>query len=272
MKKTIAMVLVLLIAMGCGFAASASMLSDIQASGKLIVGAEVSFPPYEFYYTDPVTGEETLQGFDMMLAMGLAKELGVEFVLADQEFSGLITALRGGEINVIISGLSIKPDRLEVVDFSDPYYGGGKQTVLVAKADVDMYKTPADFDGKVIGAQTGSLQQGCAEEQFAGAELMLLSKVPLLVQELLMGSVQGVILTENVAQSYVTLYPDQVMISETPVLYESPGVGVAITKADDNESFIEFVNAYIAKVQMDGTFDTWVEEAVALNESLVAKE
>ncbi|HML46372.1 MAG TPA: transporter substrate-binding domain-containing protein, partial [Clostridia bacterium] len=69
-------------------------MEDIQAKGTLVVGAEVSFPPYEFYYPNPETGEDELAGFEMALAKGLSEELGVEMVLADQAFSGLITALR----------------------------------------------------------------------------------------------------------------------------------------------------------------------------------
>ena len=171
---------------------------------------------------------------------------------------------------MIISGLSIKPDRLEVVDFTNPYYGG-TQIMLVRKDSLDKYKTPENFASLTIGAQTGSLQQGIAETQFASAQTMLLDRVPLLVKELQQGTVEGVLLTDNVAMTYTTLYPDELAISEVPVFYESPGVGVAVAKGD-NESFLELANAYIARIKEDGTFDTWLQEAVALNANLVKDE
>lgn len=267
MKRFMVLMLGLCVLLCAAPVASAGLLEDVQAKGTLVVGAEVSFPPYEFYYPNPETGEDELAGFEMALAKGLSEELGVEMVLADQAFSGLITALRAGELDVIISGLSIKPDRLEVVDFTDPYYGG-TQIVLVRKEGLETYKTPEDFAGLNIGAQTGSLQQGIADEQFATAQTMLLDKVPLLVMELRLGTIEGIILTDNVAKIYTTLYPDDLAISEVPVFYESPGVGIAVAKGD-NASFLELANAYIASVKEDGTFDAWLDEAIALNANLV---
>ena len=65
MKKVLALVLALCMTLCVAQAAMADMLSDIQEKGTLVVGANVGFPPYEFYYTNPETGEEELQGFDM---------------------------------------------------------------------------------------------------------------------------------------------------------------------------------------------------------------
>ena len=123
MKKIITVLLaVLMISVMC--AASADKLADIEAKGKLLVGANITFPPYEFYWTNPETGVEEMAGFDIMLARGIGEALGVEVEIADQAFSGLITALSVGELDCVISGLAIKPERLEVVDFSVPYFSG----------------------------------------------------------------------------------------------------------------------------------------------------
>ena len=270
MKKIIAVVLTLVL-MLCCCTAMADKLEDIKASGKLLVGAEVAFAPYEFYFTDPETGVEELAGFEMSLAKGLADELGVELVVADQAFSGLITGLRVGEMDCIISGMAIKPDREEVVDFSTPYYTG-KQVVLVREEDFDTYKTPEDFTGKKIGAQLGSLQQGCAEEQFANAgELMLLDKVPLLMFELQLGNIDGVLVTDIVGKSYMSVYPG-LTISECPVVFSSSGVAVAVNKGEENASFLQFINDYIAKVTESGEFEQWFQTAMEQNGQLLAAE
>jgi polar amino acid transport system substrate-binding protein len=269
LKKWALMILSLVLILGCAASASADKLAEIKEKGVLVVGAEVGFPPYEFYYTDPATGTEALAGFEMSMAQGLADELGVQLQVADQAFSGLITALRAGEIDMIISGLSIKPDRQEVVDFSDPYYTG-KQVVLVRSEDLDMYKAPSDFDGKNLGAQTGSLQQGVAEEQFPKANLVLLDKVPLLVMELDQGTIDGLVITDNVAQSYFGKYPNLVM-SDVPVVFESAGVAAAVQKGD-NATLLKAVNDYIAAVKADGRFQQWFDTAIKQNQELVAAE
>ena len=260
-KKIIALVLALALTLCCS-AALANKLDDIKASGKLIVGSGLTFAPYEFWYTNPETGEEEMCGFEMDLARGLAAELGVELEVHDLAFSGLITALRSGELDCIIAGMSIKPDRAEVVDFSTPYFAGS-QVVVVREADFDLYKTPDDFIGKHIGAQTGSLQQGIAEEQFPQSECLLLDRVPLLMLELMQGNVDGVLATDVVAKSYMNVY-EGLAISEVPINYTSSGVAVAIQQGDDGE-LMQVINDYIERVTTNGEFDSWFEEALRIN-------
>ena len=95
MKKVLALVLALCMTLCVAQVAMADMLSDIQEKGTLVVGANVGFPPYEFYYTNPETGEEELQGFDMKLAQAIADELGVELSIlsADQDAAKQISQI-----------------------------------------------------------------------------------------------------------------------------------------------------------------------------------
>lgn len=269
MKKVLVLALVLMMVVSC-LGAMADALSDIQAKGKLVIGASVGFPPYEFYYTNPETGDEEEVGFDMMLAKGIGEALGVEVEIADQSFAGLITALRAGEIDMIVSGMAIRADRMEVVDFSIPYYTGS-QILMVRAEDFDTLKTVADMKGKKIGAQMGSLQAGILEEQFGDSEPLVMDQIALMVNDLLQGQIDGLLLTDLVAKNYMVLNPGKLVISEVPVVYDNTaGVGVAVAKGD-NESLLAAVNAYIESILADGTFDAWVDEAVALNATLIAE-
>ena len=261
MKKLLVILLSLMMLLP--LAASADKLDDIKASGKLLVGASADFPPFEFWYADPATGKDTLQGIDMALAKGLAEYLGVEFVLVDQAFSGLITELRAGSIDIILSGMNIKPDRMEVVDFSVPYFSG-TQVMVVKKDELDAYKTVEAMAGKTIGVQLGTLQQEIAETQFKDSEMLALDKIPLLVLELEMGGIDGLLLDNTVAFSYATVHP-QIAVSEMPIAWEFDGMGAAVNKGDDNAAFLAAVNAYIEQVKTDGTLDTWTQEAYAIN-------
>ena len=271
MKKILALTLAGALLFGASAPVFADALSDIQERGTFIVGANVEFPPYEFYWTNPDTGEEEIAGFDMDLARGIAEELGVELEIKDQAFSGLVTALSIGEMDAVISGLAIKPERLEVVDFSDPYFAG-EQILLVRSEDYDTYKTEEDMKGKRVGAQLGSLQQGILEDQFADSEPLLLDKPSVLALELLQGNIDGWLITDLVAKQYMVVYPDTFQISEVPVDYDSSaGIGVAVTKGD-NETLLAAINEYIAKVHEDGTWDAWMDDAVAKSASLLSEE
>ena len=270
MKKILVLALAVMMVIGLMSAACADMLSDIQEKGVLVLGSGISFPPYEFYWTNPETGEEEYAGFDMALAKGIAEKIGVELQVNDQAFAGLVTALSVGDLDMVIAGMAIREDRKEVVDFSDPYFAG-TQILLVRAEDYDSLKTVEDMAGKTVGAQLGSLQQGILEEQFSASEPMLLEQPPVLALELMQGNIDGWLVTDLVAKQYMVVYPDTFQISDVPVEYDnSAGVGVAVAKGD-NESLLALVNEYIAQVHADGTWDAWMADAIDKSASLLAE-
>ena len=265
MKKITALVLALML-LAVSSCALADHLDDIKKSGKLVVGAEVSFAPFEFY----MTGEDGMEyeaGFEMDLARQIAEDLGVELEIADQQFNGLITALQVGEVDLVISGMTATEERRNAVDFSDTYYVG-EQPFVVREADVEKYKTYDDIKGKLVGAQLGTIQQTILETQFPECESLLLPKVPTLLMELLGGNIEGVICSRIVATSYMNIY-DGLAFAEIPVDSNKNGVGVAVAKGDDNATLLAAVNATVERVVADGTYDAWVEKACAQNAELL---
>lgn len=265
MKKITALVLALML-LAVSSCALADHLDDIKKSGKLVVGAEVSFAPFEFYMTGE-DGKEYEAGFEMDLARQIAEDLGVELEVADQQFNGLITALQVGEVDLVISGMTATEERRNAVDFSDTYYVG-EQPFVVREADVEKYKTYDDIKGKMVGAQLGTIQQTILETQFPECESLLLPKVPTLLMELLNGNIEGVICSRIVATSYMNIY-DGLAFAEIPVDSNKNGVGVAVAKGDDNATLLAAVNATVERVVADGTYDAWVEKACAQNAELL---
>ena len=90
----------------------ASTLNQVIKQNKLVVGMEVKFFPFEYADTQgrPI-------GFDVDLAKIAAQELGVDIEIKDMELSGLIPALQGGKIDMIISAMSRTPARAKTVSF-----------------------------------------------------------------------------------------------------------------------------------------------------------
>lgn len=265
MKKITALVLALLL-LAVSACAMADHLDEIKKKGKLVVGSEVGFAPFEFYMTDE-NGKEYEAGFEMDLARQIAADLGVELEVADQQFNGLITALQVGEVDLVISGMTATEERRNAVDFSTTYYVG-EQPFVVREADVEKYKTYDDIKGKMVGAQLGTIQQTILETQFPECESLLLPKVPTLLMELLNGNIEGVICSRIVATSYMNIY-DGLAFAEIPVDSNKNGVGVAVAKGDDNATLLAAVNETVERVVADGTYDAWVDEACALNAELL---
>ena len=97
----------------------------------------------------------------------------------------------------------------------------------------------------------------------------MMDTIALMVQDLMTGSLDGLLLTDTVAETYIAHYEGKLAISQVPVVYDNTaGVAVAVAQGD-NESLLAVINSVIDRVTTDGTFDAWFDEAVKLNATLI---
>ena len=131
-------------------------LAKIKAKGRLVVGINAEFAPFEFHTM--INGKDTIVGFDLDMARDIAKDMGVQLELKELSFDALLTTLQSGQVDVIISGLSATEERRKTVDFSIPYYKG-EQVVLTTKGKLAKFNSFSDLKDKKIGVQLSSLQE-----------------------------------------------------------------------------------------------------------------
>lgn len=179
---------------GCGNSGSRDAA---QQKKELIVGTEPSFAPFEF--PDGKDGEIT--GFDMDLIKAMAKKMGYEKVtIKGMGFDALIPAMNAGNIDVIISGMSITDARKKQVLFTDPYYESG--LMVIVKKDNNEIKSFDDLKGKRIGVQLGTT--GAQEaEKIEGAKVTNFDTSDLACIELKNGNVDAVISDLPVLQYFL---------------------------------------------------------------------
>ena len=118
-----------------------SDLERIQEKGKIVVGMECVYAPYN--WTTTTQGEHTVpisnnpgayaDGYDVVIAKAIADALGVELEIRAIEWGGLIAALEAGEIDLIIAGMSPTEERKLSIDFTDTYYDS--KLVMVVRKD-----------------------------------------------------------------------------------------------------------------------------------------
>ena len=228
------------------------------AEGKLTIGTSPDFAPYEFYHIDE-NGAPQLAGFDIALAQRIADDLGLELEVVPIDFGGILTELQSGNIDLGISGFSPTPERAETFDFSDLYYTGG-QAFCVAMENKDAFSSYEDFAGLSVGAQTGSIQYGLAEENTPDANIVGLTKVTDIVMELINGTLDGAFIEKDVALQYAKNYPDLCVLWD--VEFDSEGSAIALKKG--NEGLLDAVNGVIAQALEDGSMGEYIEEAQAL--------
>jgi glutamine transport system substrate-binding protein len=149
-KKVISLVVLGILLMSLGLVGCGSNAADKGKAKVLKIGAEMTFPPFEFQQE----GKKEYVGFDMDLAKAVAKQMGSELEIQNIGFDGLIPALEAGNIDMIISGMSITEERSKKVTFSKPYYKSGLS--IVVKNDNTSITKFKDLEGKKIAVQIGT--------------------------------------------------------------------------------------------------------------------
>jgi polar amino acid transport system substrate-binding protein len=160
--RSIAAVVVALISLSA--AAHADTLDDIKKAGKVRIAIDLAIPP--FGMTD-----EKMQptGSDVDLARLLAKDLGVALEIVTTTGPTRIPMLQTNKAELVVSTLSITPDRAKVIDFSVPY--ADHLSVVAALTSLPI-KQLSDLDGKKVAVVRGTTQDTDLTQKAKGAQLV----------------------------------------------------------------------------------------------------
>ncbi len=131
------------------------IVDKIIASNTLTVGTTGHFPPFSFK-----SKEGNYEGFDMELADLMAKSMGVKLVIKRYDMENLLNAVKKGDVDMALAGITMTPQRNLKVMFIGPYTVTG-QSILAKKSVVERIKTPADmsnpdFKLAVVAGSTGA--------------------------------------------------------------------------------------------------------------------
>lgn len=251
MKKVLAVLLTL--SLMFTFAACGGT-DDTAGSGDdskvYIVATEPTFPPFES--VDEETGE--IIGFDIELIKAVAEDQGLEVEVQQMGFDAITGAIQSGVADIGASGMSITPERLETVDFTEAYIDAGL-TIAVAESNTDINGID-DLQGKTCAVQIGTTGAEKAMELFDQgiiAEVKTFNTVDVVMQELATGGVDCVINDKPVTDAYMSKMDGIKQVGEPLV---SDSYGFAVKKG--NTELIEKLNAGLANVKANGKYDELV--------------
>lgn len=266
MKKLAMIVLMLLLVVGCNNntdVGEMSSVDQIKEKGKLVVATSADYPPYEFHAL--IDGKDEIVGFDMEIAKYIAQELGVELEVQDVKFESLLLGLESGMYDMVIAAMS--PDPARNVNFSDVYYNA-KHGIVINKKLMDEIKTLDDLQGKSVGVQLGSIQEGIAEEM-EGITVKPLSLITTLVLELKTDKVDAVLMEKPVAESFAKTNDDIMLVEDIEIVDETGGSAIAMKKG--NDELTKEVNQILEKIKAENLIDGWVIEANELSNQQVGE-
>jgi len=230
---------------------AAAELPDL-AGREVTVATENAYPPLQF--VDPKTGEAIGWEYDAMAEM--AKRLNFKPVIATMSWDAMIPSVSDGQADIGMTGITIREDRKEMVDFSEPYMHSEMR--MLVRADEGRFsdgKSFAAFSDGLIAAQPGTtpfciavyevLDGNEANPRIKGVETFGAG-----VQALLSGDVDLVLSDGVAAQGYVDANAGRLKIVGEPLGGED--FGFIFPKGSD---LVAPVNAAIAEMRADGTLD-----------------
>ena len=265
MKKFVSLLLALLMIASlaaCGKKADDN--KDSNDSDTLVMATSADYAPFEFMYK----GEDgTMQygGIDVSVAQYIADSMGKKLKVENISFDYLLPSLTKGDFDIVIAAMEATGDRLKSADFSDPYYTDLPPAILVKAADAASYKTLADFAGKSVAAQTGTTKLDIVNEQLTGATAVPLSLVTDMVNELVNGKVDAILVDGAVAQQYAETNKDLVIADASSELGAAQPYCVAVAKGDP-KGLLPAINAAIAKMNEENKLESFISAADALKD------
>ena len=243
-------------------AEASTLLEQIKAKGKLVVGTEAQYAPYEFKDLDA-----NFVGCDMWLAQQIADSLGVELEIVDMSFAGIIPAVQSGQVDLGIAAFTNTPERAEEIDFSD-LYETSAQLLIVKTGNADTYSTKEALAGQKVGAQKGTIQSQLIQSALPDSELFELEKYPALALEVQNGNIAGLVVDQAVGESLVANSNGELEVSNFEFSAEEASFGKSVVIAKGNEDLVAAVNEVVNKVTSDGSYQAAYDEAVALAATL----
>ena len=223
------------------------MLCACGGSKGIKFGTNAEFPPFEYVTAAGVIGE--YDGIDMAIAKEIGVQSGMDISIENMEFDSLLIALENGQIDAVISGMTITEERAKSVDFSIPYYTATQVMIVDQNSDI---KTAADMADKRIVVIQGYTGENCVQE--LGYDYEAFKKGTEAILELNNGKCDVVVIDSATAQKYVKDNPN-LKIVEDPSAFEAEEYGIAVKKG--NTELLNKINSAIEKMLADGTISEW---------------
>ena len=223
--------------------------------GKLHMSTNATFPPYEM-----TTDDGGFEGIDVEVAQAIADKLGLELVVDDMGFDAALTAVQTGQSDIAMAGITVTDERLEVMDFSDSYATGVQ--VVIVKEDSPIQSLDDLANADMIGCQaatTGYIYASDTPENGGYGEdhVTAYDSGALAVMALVNDQIDAVIIDNEPAKAFVEQY-EGLKILETPWVEEEYAIGFA----KGNTALLDAVNAAMAELKADGTFQAIVDKYI----------
>ena len=277
-RRIIAIALVALAAASMLFAGGLSESSDTtSASGRpvLRVAMECGYAPYNWTQTTDANGAVQISGsgdyaygYDVMMAKLIAEELGYDLEIVKLDWDSLVPAVLSGTVDCVIAGQSITSERLQMVDFTDPYYYASIICLVKEGSEYENAQGVSDLAGASCTSQMNTVWYDVCLPQIPDADILpAQDSAPAMLVALESGRVDLVCTDMPTGQAALVAYPDMRLLDfsgsddDFEVSQEEINIGISVNK--NNGELKEAINGVLATLTVDD-FNAMMDEAISV--------
>ncbi|PKG35120.1 MULTISPECIES: transporter substrate-binding domain-containing protein [Psychrobacter] len=208
------------------------------------IATESSYKP--FSYTD---ADGKLIGYEIELVDALCAQMKAECEVISQDWDGLIPGLNAQKFDAAIAGMSITPERKEVVEFSDPYFHSG--IILIGKKGDDI--TVESLQGQPVASQRSTVASQYLQDEHADADVKLYDTQDNAYLDLTSGRVRAMMSDKVTGIDWLkTEAGKDYEVKGQEISTNDDAMGIAFRKGDP---LVAKFNAALAELKANGTYD-----------------
>ncbi len=273
MKKLAIMALISLLAVSAIAAGGSKEAAD---SGNVLrVAMECGYAPYN--WTQPTDGNDAVpiadsddyaNGYDVMMAKYIAESLGKELEIVKLDWDSLVPAVQSGVVDCVIAGQSITSARLQMVDFSDPYYYASIVCLVKKDSPYAGAKGVSDLAGATCTSQMNTVWYDVCLPQIPDANILpAQDSAPAMLVALNADRVDLICTDMPTATAATVAYPDMLLLDFTgsddnfEVSQEEINIGISMRKG--NTELRDAINEALSKLTVED-YNEMMDQAISI--------
>ena len=273
-KKIASVLLVLMLSVAFVFA-NGSKEASSSSSNTLKVAMECGYAPYNWTQTTDANGAvkisgstEYAYGYDVMMAKLIAEKLGKDLEIVKLDWDSLVPAVQSGTVDCVIAGQSITSDRLQMVDFTTPYYYASIVCLVNEGSKYENAQGISDLKGAVCTSQQNTVWYDVCLPQIEDANILpAQDSAPAMLVALSAGRVDLICTDMPTAQAALVAYPSFRLLDFTEsddnfvVSQEEINIGISVSK--NNPELTAAINEVLATLTVED-YNRMMDEAISV--------
>ncbi len=220
--------------------------TSAQAARVYQIATDAAYAPFEYQ-----NEKKEVAGFDIDIVKAVAAKAGIQVKLTNTPWEGIFETLKNGERDIVVSAVTITPERQKTMDFSAPYFEA-KQ--LIAVGSNSAVSKMADLKSKKVGVQTGTTGDEVVQklQGKTSPNIKRFESTPLALKELMNGGVEAVVADNGVVVNFLANNKNIKLKTVDDSSFSKEYYGIAVKKG--NKELLDKINKGLAAIKADGTY------------------